>query len=368
LGKLRTSDLEQMPFVFKKYTDSKEYNRLDYTFVDLDNDINKKLLNSTNSRYKSFVAQLPFKRAQVSWGQIIDMDDEYNRNLVLNTRPIYPEKSKYFYSSLGFGEVVEIDIPVKYLQTLGFSKADTLVDLIKQGKLKGNVKQDGEYFVTINTKESLIKNNNLSMLYSLRTKNPQIKTFKEVAKALNIQQKRLEFAIFSGEFEIINEYISNSDREMRYINIATPKNQEFIRKIRFEQALERTLKNLKRLENQEAKIAKQDIRQRLSGVRMALVWEFMPNTKEIASLLAKRDGFIAKLLIKEDDPNETLTNQEEMKLNAYRKEIWLLAGIDELNEAHKKASQIMKIFNEQGLSAVDSKYLPIFERYGFIIA
>ena len=206
------------------------------------------------------------------------------------------------------------------------------------------------------------------MLYSLRAKNPQIKTFKEVAKALNIQQKRLEFAIFSGEFEIINEYISNSDREMRYINIATPKNQEFIRKIRFEQALERTLKNLKRLENQETKIAKQDIRQRLSGVRMALVWEFMPNTKEIASLLAKRDGFIAKLLIKEDDPNETLTNQEEMKLNAYRKEIWLLAGIDELNEAHKKASQIMKIFNEQGLSAVDSKYLPIFERYGFIIA
>ena len=100
---------------------------------------------------------------------------------------------------------------------------------------------------------------------------------------------------------------------------------------------------------------------------MALVWEFMPNTKAIGSMLAKKDGYVSMLLAKEANPDETLTNLEEAKINSYRKEMWMLAGTDELKEAHKKAAKIMKTFKEDGLSGISEEYLPIFERYGFTI-
>ena len=121
--------------------------------------------------------------------------------------------------------------------------------------------------------------------------------FKEVSSALKISPKRLEYAIFTGEVEIIKEYLNSADKEIRYINIATPKNQEFIRKVKFEQEFERQLKETQREERKKARIERKDLTSRLQGVRMALVWEFMPNTKTVASKLAKEDGYVAKYLL-----------------------------------------------------------------------
>lgn len=360
-------DLNSLPLVYKKYTLVDEPQQVDFSFVDLTNESNKKILEAS-AKYRNLLSQLPFERTQMPWGSVIDMRNENNIELLKDTHHLYPFKSEYAYEGLGLPNYSKVEVPVEALEKLGFSKADVLKGLVENGKLDGNTTPQGKTLVVFDTKNRLGKNKNLDILYSLRSQNPHIKTFKEVARALKISHERLEFAIFSGDFEIIDEYINTSDREIRYINIATPKNQEFIRKVKFEQELERQISEAQREERKQSKIEKQDLRQRLAGVRMALAWEFMPNTKNIASMLASNDGHVAKLLAKEDDPNQILTNLEEAKINAFRKEVWLQAGTDELNEAHKKASLIMKTFKEEGLGAVDGKYLPIFERYGFILA
>ena len=90
----------------------------------------------------------------------------------------------------------------------------------------------------------------------------------------------------------------------------------------------------------------------------------MPNTKLIATQLAKQDGYLCKLLAKEDDPDETLTQKEQIKINSYRKEMWLQAGTEELNEAHKKVSAILKQYKQHGISAISEEFIPIFEKYG----
>ena len=348
------------PFVYKKYSSSDEPTLLDFTFIKLDDENNKKLLGS--SQFRRIAQTLPFKYNKLGFA---DISDKYNADLLKNTQYLFPEKSKYAFESLGSPKPIKINIPVEELEKLGFSKANLLIDLINNGKLDGKQSEDGQYIVTIDTKYRLGKNKNLDVLYMLRKQDPRIKTFKEVAQGLKITQKRLEFAIFSGDFEIIREYINVADRESRYINIATPKNQEFIRKVKFEQEFERQLKETQREERKKARIEQKDLTSRLQSVRMALVWYFMPNTKAVGSMLAKKDGYIAKLLAKEDDPNEILTNFEEAKINSYRKEMWTIAGTDELHEAYKKEKVIMKTFKEKGLDAIDEEYLPIFERYGF---
>ena len=67
--------------------------------------------------------------------------------------------------------------------------------------------ENGNYSVAIDTRNHIGKNKNLNVLQMLRKQIPQIKTFTEVAKALGIKRDRLEYAIFSGDFEIIEEYI-----------------------------------------------------------------------------------------------------------------------------------------------------------------
>lgn len=356
--------VQALPFAYKKYSQDNEAQKIDYTFIDLENEFNQGLLNSS-SRFRQYLSELPFEYTKTPWGSFVDINNPKNIELVKNAHPLYPQKSQYYYGALNWDESIKIDIPVKYLETLGFSKENILIDLIKNGKLDGKMDSNGEYHVHIDTRHRLGENKNLDVLNLLRKQNPKIKTFKEVAKALNITHRRLEEAIFTGDFEIISEYTNESEKEARYCDITTPKNQEFIRKIKFEQEFEKSLKEEKRAQNEKIKIEKKDLKQRLNALRMALVWEFMPNTKAIASNLASKDGFITKLLIKEDDPNETLTQIEKAKINTYRKEIWLISGTQELKEAHRKANELMKTFRDYGICAIEEEYLPIFEKYGF---
>ena len=211
----------------------------------------------------------------------------------------------------------------------------------------------------------LFGESNTTILRDLRDANPKVKSLKEMANALKITQKSLEYAIIDGDVEIIPEYIFVFDNETKYIDISTPKNQEFIRKIKFERELEKSLRNAEREEIQQAKIANQDLRQRLNSLRMALAWEFMPNTRIIGSELAMQDGFLCKLIAKESKDKDSLTDIEEAKINSYRRELWTRAGSEELRNAHQKANAIMKVFKANGLSNIDKELLPIFAKYGF---
>lgn len=356
-------DIMSLPLAYKKYSKDNETSKMDFTFIDLEDKNVAKIMLYRPSTMK-YLSQMPFRLEQTPYGNFININDEHNKKILESTHNIYPEDSKYFIKQTDEKDGT-VDIPVAYLEDLGLLDKDVLVKLIQAGKLTGKTNDNDEYFVTFSTYRKSGIDKNLTVINRLIEQNPKIVTFKEFKSELGINDKRLEYAIFTGEVEIIKECITAACKDVRYINITTPKNQEFIRKIRFEKALEQTIKNLTRLENQKTKIEKQDLKQRLSGVRMALVWEFMPNTKAIGSMLAKKDGYVAKLLVKEDDPNETLTNHEEAKINSYRKEMWTLAGTDELREAYKKAGEIMKTFKEKGLDAIDEEYLPIFERYGF---
>lgn len=356
-------DIMSLPLAYKKYSKDNETSKMDYTFIDLEDKNVAKIMSYKPSAMK-YVSQMPFKLEETPYGNFININDEYNKKILETIHNIYPEDSKYFIKHTREKDGTT-NIPVSYLEQLGFASKDALVKLIQTGKLVGKTNDEGEYFVTFSIYQQGGLDKSLITLNKLINQNPKIATFQEFKLGLEIDDKRLEYAIFTGEVEIIEECINTPHKEARYINITTPKNQEFIRKIRFEKALEQTIKNLTRLENQKTKIEKQDLKQRLSGVRMALVWEFMPNTKAIGSMLAKKDGYISILLAKEADPEETLTNKEEAKINSYRKEMWLLAGTDELHQAYKKAGKIMKTFKEEGLDAVDEEYLPIFERYGF---
>ena len=365
-GVVRTSEIDTKGDECNSGSDSDELYKLDFCFVDLENEKIKEIL-SYSMEGKRFLAQLPFEVTRNKFVNYIDINNPKNRKLLETIQDLYPKKSQYCIDRQN-NKSKKAQIPVSHLAELGYSSVKSLVDLIESGKLSGFKDENGRYFVSLNIDIQGKADKNLTVLNMLRENNPNIKRFNDFAKALNVEHSALNQAIFNGEVDIIGEYINPADREIRYINIGNSKNQEFIRKIRFEQAIKATLSNLQRAEQQEAKNVKLDYKQRLAGVRMALVWEFMPNTKIIASKLAKSYGHISKLLAKSDEPNEKLTSSEEVVLAKYRKELWLQAGTQELREAYRKAADIMNIFKEQGLSAVDSEYLPIFEKYGFVLA
>ncbi|MBR5304336.1 MAG: hypothetical protein IKU37_05870 [Candidatus Gastranaerophilales bacterium] len=363
LSKERNIDAEHLPFVYKKYDKEDKDAKINFMFINPDNELNS-LIISQGSKFRQYLSRVSLEHDKKPWGEVIDVENPKNQQLLSDIHPLYPRKSSFAYKELHAKTSEIIDIPVTHLEKLGFAKKAILIDLINKGELDGEVNEDGESFVTISTEKHIGKNKNLNKLQALRDGNPHIKTFAQVSKALRIKGERLEYAIFCGDVEIIEEYINVADRERRYIDIATPKNQEFIRKVKFEQELKKSLRETHR----QARIEQKDLTPRIQALRMALVWEFMPNTRAIGSMLAKGDGHVSKLLAKEDDPNENLTPLEKAKIYSYRRDVWMSAGTDELHEAHKKASAIIKTFNEQGLSAVDEQYLPIFERYGFVLA
>ena len=353
-----------LPFNYTKYSPENESKPYDYIFIDKEDPENKKLINLKAPILKRITA-LPFRYITKSGITFIDTKDEFNKALMQRdfVDPT-PVRSEYFCS----GGYKEKDIPVEYLEKLGFGKAEDLIKLIENKKLEGKVSPDKKSaVVTIdgNRDMPLFGECNTTILRDLRDANPKVKSLKEMANALKITQKSLEYAIIDGDVEIIPEYIFVFDNETKYIDISTQKNQEFIRKIKFERELEKSLREAERQELQQAKIANQDLRQRINGIRQSLVWEFMPNTRIIGSELAKKDGYLCKLLKKEAEDKDSLTKEEEAKINAYRKELWTIAGNEELKQAHQKANQIMKVFKEYGLASVDAEFLPIFAKYGF---
>lgn len=357
-----------LPFNYVKYSPENESKPYDYIFIDKENPENKKIMELKAPILKR-IAALPFKYITKAGITFVDTNDEFNKALMQRKfiEPA-PKRSEYCCISDTWKKGQIKNIPVEYLEKIGFGKAEEITKLIEDDTLKGEISSDKKSaFVTIDAEYEipLFGECNTTILRKLRDANPKTKSLKEMANSLKISQKSLEYAIVDGDVEIIPEYIFVFDNEERFIDISTPKNQEFIKKIRFERELEKSLRNAEREEIQKAKIANQDLKQRLNSLRMALAWEFMPNTRIIGSELAMQDGFLCKLIAKESKDKDSLTDIEEAKINSYRRELWTRAGSEELRNAHQKANAIMKEFKANGLSNIDKELLPIFAKYGF---
>ena len=100
---------------------------------------------------------------------------------------------------------------------------------------------------------------------------------------------------------------------------------------------------------------------------MSLVWHFCPKTRSIGSDLARKDGYLCSLLAKDSSEEESLTRKEQIKVDSYRKEMWLRSGTEELKEGFKQANEVLKQVKEGGLATVeDAEIRKIFENYGFV--
>ena len=100
---------------------------------------------------------------------------------------------------------------------------------------------------------------------------------------------------------------------------------------------------------------------------MALVWHFCPKTKNIGSTLAIKDGYLCQLLKKESEDNESLTRREQLKVDSYRKEMWLIAGTDELKEGFRQANSILKQIKNGNIDSIeDEEIRKILKDYGYI--
>lgn len=343
----------------KKYVTSTGEEFISKGFVDMENEFNRKIAFGSEE-YRKALNSLPFKETEVIQDgeaiKFVDLSDPENLALFNSVEDCGVAKSKYF-CELDEGE--EKIIPAINLKRAGYGNIAIIRRLIEAGKLEGEIR-------TIKGREiPFVRFNDESYktLSIVRGKMPNIKLPAQLGKELGLSKQRILDMVAQGEMETVKEGITGYDLEAKYIDTSTDKNKATIEKIEFERELkQRELLEAKEA-NKKARIERQDLASRLQGAKMALVWSFMPNTKEIGSTLAKKDGYLCSLLAKEDDEEEELTQKEETKINSFRKELWQQAGTDELKEGFKRADEIMRAFKEGGIEAVDMEYRPIFEKY-----
>ncbi len=277
---------------------------------------------------------------------LIDMDDETNIETLSKYYKLPKPSKKYFKPD---GQTM---VPVQYLQKLGYSDAMTLARMVRQGSLNGKIEKvetkPGEkpkIRVLVDTSHQ-VKGEEL--LRDLRKLNSNTVSPSDFAKDLKIPLKDVRQAIVSGEVETIDEYIFSGDSNEILINKTNPKNAAFIDKKFFEEELirqQRTEQRKQRLRNTVDP---------MNSLRMRLIWSMCPDTKEIASNVAKSDGLTSNIIAKKDN-GEELSDIEDKKYKAYCKEFWNLAGTTEFNEARAEAKKIMEQYKAFGLDGVENE-------------
>ena len=305
---------------------------------------------------------------------LIDTSDEQTV-MLLEAESAKWSKTRTTRSKYAFEEekpCAEKEIPAAYLASLGFGSVATLRKLVETGELAGRIEQiqteEGTKFRTsIDSSDKRLK----KVLVALRDKNPAIASYKDLAKQLGISQKRLLNDIADGKLDIIPEHMFVFDNEYKYIDKRLEKNRAYIETTLFEQEVVNKLKQEQaeqhREEVKQRRIQNKDALSRFNSLRMSLVWHFCPKTRNIGSDLAKKDGHLCSLLAKDAEGEESLTRREQIKVDSYRKEMWLRAGTDELKEGFKQATSVLKQLKENGLSSIEDKEIrKILENYGFV--
>lgn len=281
---------------------------------------------------------------------LFDLNSETNKKFLRGLT--YPSR-KYFNS---IGEQGQF-IPAAYLEKLGYGTAALIRENIQAGILPGKIKvtetPQGKKYKTILDVSSYLKTKDF--LSIARKINKDVTGIEELSNELGIRQKRIKEAIANGEAEIINEYLIEDDKGKIYLKRSNPKNALFIEKALFEKMIAEELRAKEKEEKQQANIKRLQGMSKENSLRMKLARHMCPNTREIASSLAKQDGYLCKLLIKDSENKEDLTEREEIKVNSYRKQMWSMAGTEELSAGLKKAQEYMNAYYEDGIEAIDDK-------------
>ncbi len=329
------------------------------------------------------VEKMPLKKISIDYTHeykgpqtavLIDTTDEESMRLLEAESEKWArtktKRSKYAFEAEH--PCAEKEIPAGYLASLGFGNVSTLRKLVETGGLQGRIEEvQTEQGVKLKTSIDSSDPRLKGVLTSLREKNRNVASYKDLAKELGISQRRLLEDIADGKIDIIPEHMFVFDNEYRYIDKRTEKNKAYIETTLFEQEVIRRIEQEQAQQQREAvkqrRIQNKDALSRFQSLRMSLVWHFCPNTRSIGSDLARKDGYLCSLLAKDASEEESLTRKEQIKVDSYRKEMWLRSGTEELKEGFKQANEVLKQVKEGGLASVeDAEIRKIFENYGFV--
>lgn len=298
----------------------------------------------------------------------VDMSDDETRRVVeqemQKMERITPKESKYCYGDF-FAQEQE-EIPAVRLEKMGFGNLNLLYKLVKKGELKGRLEKvqtpEGEKTaVYVDLKDYKTP----EILNKIRANTP-VSNLSQFAKELGLTQKQLLQYALDGEVDVISRYLFKSDSTTRYFDKRTPKNKAFIERILFENEVKKQLEKEQTEFKKQRKIERMDALSKFQSFKMSLVWHFCPKTREVASNMAKSDGYLCSLLVKDAQKEEELTKNEEIKVNSYRKQLWSTVGSDELKEGFKKANEILNLYSSEGIDTIeDEEIRAIFKQYGY---
>ena len=288
-----------------------------------------------------------------SAGYVFDAKDELNKMTLEKHKKLHPMPSEKYFK-YDYTKIDKLFVPVKYLSELGFGEAKQMIDMIRNGKLKGvcitkDTPQGRKLFAVVDVAHYFGAEEKLK---AMRQKNESLTNVSSLAKELGIRKKDVEEAILNDEVEIVKEFIFPEDAQVSYINLKNPKNQAFVDKVMFEKEVlnsikaENTLKQREKFSQQVKAFGPEQ------SVKMQIVWKLCPATKLIASERAKGDGYLGNIFAKLDN-GEELTQGEEAKLASYRKGFWNAAGTKEFIQAGKIAKEYIETYKTLGLEAID---------------
>ena len=275
---------------------------------------------------------------------MIDYENEINKQSISRNNKLKPFPSpKYYRSPSHAGKLL---VPISYLKKLGFGTSDEIIQMVKNGKLQGiyAIKDTPEG----KKKIPCININDNASAYNLkeaRKQNPNTIQVSNFAKKYGISQRRMEEILLNGDMEIIPKYIFEFDYRTPFIDLNVEKNAQYLDKLIFEKEFETTLKQQKK-EYQRTRVS----------ARSRIAWYLSPNTREIATNEAQNRPWLGEIIEKKEESGEdSLERTEQQSLYSYYKEIWTQAGTEEFKEASKKANEILKKYDEQGIDSIEDE-------------
>ena len=249
-------------------------------------------------------------------------------------------------------------VPIDYLSKIGFGTRTAIEEALRDYKipiraLKG--KEGTIAAIDIDTPKAR------GVLQYLETNNKNLCNVEQMAQKAKTNATVIEDAILSGEIIPIKECVGSGEKAIK-INTASKKNQAFLERMQFERELHQQENNS------------------LTSLRSKLAWHLCPNTKTAASQAFGQNEELLKGVQKQikdlkdmlANPNlkpeeveeleiqlEKLTQQEEIATAKTYRLMWDIAGEDEYKAGMKKAQEIIKLIQEQGIDAIEDEEIKL---------
>ncbi len=118
-------------------------------------------------------------------------------------------------------------LSIELLEQQGFGSADYLFELIKEGKIKGTIKQD-EADGTLKVNAVIESVEDIAKLRALRDENPDVITIPRLAKKLGVEKSVIREAIYENKLDIIPNFIFKRDSGVAFIDLGKDKNKAFV--------------------------------------------------------------------------------------------------------------------------------------------